>query len=49
LLEIKDGKKPLSAQALTPEQHLWHHGWRGQIAVINSPEMALEAVYKAAE
>jgi Holliday junction resolvase len=47
LLEIKDGKKPVYAQALTPEQHLWHHGWRGQIAVVNTPEMALDAIYKA--
>lgn len=40
LLEIKDGKKPLSAQVLTPEQRIWHSEWTGQIAVINNPEAA---------
>ncbi len=40
LLEIKDGNKPLSAQALTPEQRIWHYEWKGQIAVVNSPEGA---------
>ena len=40
LLEIKDGSKPLSAQALTPEQRIWHYEWKGQIAVVNSPESA---------
>lgn len=44
LLEIKDGSKPLSAQALTPEQKLWHYEWKGQIAVVNSPEMAWQEI-----
>lgn len=46
LLEIKDGNKPLSSQALTPEQRLWHYEWKGQVAVINSPEMAWEEIQK---
>ena len=46
LLELKDGKKPLSAQALTPEQHLWHYDWKGQAAVVNTPEMAWEEIQK---
>lgn len=44
LLEIKDGNKPLSAQVLTPEQKLWHYEWKGQIAVVNSPEMAWQEI-----
>ena len=40
LLELKDGNKPLSAQVLTPEQRLFHAMWEGQIAVVNTPEMA---------
>jgi Holliday junction resolvase len=44
LLEIKDGSKPLSAQALTTEQILWHYEWKGQIAVVNSPETAWQEI-----
>jgi hypothetical protein len=40
LLELKDGAKPLSAQNLTPEQRIWHYDWKGQVAVVNSPEAA---------
>jgi hypothetical protein len=40
LLELKDGAKPLSAQSLTPEQRIWHYDWKGQVAVVNSPEAA---------
>lgn len=40
LLELKDGNKPLSAQVLTPEQRLFHAMWKGQIAVVNTPEAA---------
>jgi hypothetical protein len=29
LVEVKDGKKPPSARALTPDQVDWHAGWRG--------------------
>lgn len=46
LLELKDGAKPLSAQALTPEQRIWHYAWKGQIAVVNTPEMAWAEVEK---
>ena len=44
LLEIKDGNKPPSKQKLTPDQVEWHDGWKGQKAVVNSIEAALEAV-----
>jgi hypothetical protein len=43
LLEIKDGKKPPSAQKLTPEQEQWHANWRGgRLAVVNSIELAIK-------
>lgn len=46
LLELKDGNKQLSAQALTPEQRIWHFDWKGQIDVVNTPEMAWEVIKK---
>lgn len=46
LLELKDGKKPLSAQALTPEQRLWHLEWKGQQAIVNSADAAWEEVLR---
>lgn len=44
LLEIKDGTK---AWKLTPDQVIWHHNWQGQIAVVTSPEDAVEKVKDA--
>jgi hypothetical protein len=44
LLEVKDGKKPPSAQKLTPQQEIWHRDWRGHRVVVNSPEAALAAI-----
>ena len=44
LLEVKDGSKPASAQALTQAEKTWHINWRGHAAVVNSPEQALRAV-----
>lgn len=46
LLELKDGNKSLSAQSLTPEQRIWHLAWKGQINVVNTPEMAWEIIKK---
>jgi hypothetical protein len=46
LLELKDGAKPLSAQSLTPEQRIWHYDWKGQVAVVNSPEAAWLEILK---
>lgn len=40
LLEIKDGDGKL-----TPQQIIWHTGWRGQVAVVTSPQQAIKAVY----
>lgn len=44
LLELKDGKKPKSAQKLTPDQVEWHSKWNGSVYVVNSIESAFEAV-----
>lgn len=44
LIEIKDGKKPKSAQKLTPDQIEWHEKWNGSVVVVNSVEQALKIV-----
>lgn len=44
LLEVKDGKKPLSKRRLTPDEKAWHESWRGQVAVVESVQEALTAV-----
>lgn len=44
LLEIKDGAKVLSKQALTPVQVEWHATWAGQVAIVKTVEQALVAV-----
>jgi arginine repressor len=42
LLEIKDGAKPPSRRKLTPDEQAWHAAWRGQVAVVESVDEALE-------
>jgi len=43
LIEIKDGKKVLSAQKLTTDQQDWHANWRGgRLAVVNSIDAAIK-------
>jgi hypothetical protein len=44
ILEIKDGRKPPSARKLTDDQVIWHEGWRGQVAVVETVEQAILAV-----
>jgi len=44
LMEVKDGKKPPSARALTQDQVDFHRDWRGHVAVVTSVKEALEAV-----
>jgi hypothetical protein len=41
LLEVKDGSK---AWKLTPDQVIWHYNWKGQVAVVTSPEQAVELI-----
>lgn len=43
LLELKDGEKAPSRQALTPDEKDFHTAWNGQIVVVNSIETALVA------
>lgn len=44
LLEVKDGAKTASRQQLTEAQETWHSSWRGQVAVVTSPEEAVRLV-----
>lgn len=44
LLEVKDGSKKPSARYLTPAEIDWHDNWRGQVAIVNSADEALEAI-----
>jgi hypothetical protein len=41
LIEVKDGAKPPSKQALTPDQAAWHAGWGAQVHIVNSVAGAL--------
>lgn len=42
LIEVKDGSKPPSRRALTPDEAAFHATWRGQIAVVSTVAEALE-------
>lgn len=43
LLEVKDGRKPPSAQALTPAEQKFHAEWPGDnLHIVNSVDAALE-------
>ena len=44
LMEIKDGDKAASRQALTPEQGIWHNEWKGQVAIVRNAEEAIAAI-----
>ena len=44
LLEIKDGEKKESQRKLTAEQTIWHFDWKGQVAVVTSPQEAIETI-----
>ena len=44
LIEVKDGAKRPSAQALTPDQVAWHAGWDAQVHIVNSVAGALAVV-----
>jgi hypothetical protein len=48
LLEVKDGAKPPSARALTADEDKWHAKWSGQVAIVSTPDEAVEAVLGAA-
>lgn len=44
LIEVKDGKKPPSAQKLTPDQIEWNKAWKAPVYIVNSVENALVLV-----
>jgi hypothetical protein len=44
LVEVKDGEKAPSKQALTPDQLTWHAAWNAPVYVVNSVEKAIEVV-----
>lgn len=41
LFEVKDGSKPPSARALTPDEKRWRNKWAGQVETITTAEEAL--------
>ncbi len=46
LLEVKDVGKE---EKLTPQQVIWHAGWRGQKAVVSNKDQALQVVIEYAK
>lgn len=45
LVEIKDGSKPPSARALTPDQREWHKRWEGApVYIVETVEQAVALV-----
>lgn len=48
LLEVKDGAKPPSERALTPDQVRWHRKWTGPLYVVETVEDAIRAMQEAA-
>ena len=44
LLEVKDGNKPLSEQALTGPELVWHQAWNGHVALCRNLTECLYAI-----
>lgn len=44
LLEVKDGSKPYSAQALTFAEECFHDRWIGRLLVVRTVDEALRAI-----
>ena len=44
LLEIKDGNQPPSKRSLTDYEFIFHENWKGQIAIVNNVEQAIEVI-----
>lgn len=44
LIEIKNGKKPPSAQRLTEKEQLFFDSWKGQVCIIKSPDEAINFI-----
>lgn len=43
LLEVKRPDVSPSHRALTPDEERWHGEWRGQVAVVYTPQEAIDA------
>lgn len=46
LVEIKNGKKPLSAQKLTKDEQEFFEKWKGQYDIVRNEVDAINLVYK---
>lgn len=44
VMEVKDGDKPPSRQALTADEAIWHDNWKGKVAIVTNVEQALAAI-----
>ena len=44
LIEVKDGAKDPSRQALTPAQKVWHEAWKAEVHIVNSVPAAIAVV-----
>lgn len=44
LVEIKDGAKPPSKQALTEDEKIFHEKWGGELKIVNSVDSAIKLV-----
>lgn len=44
VLEVKDGAKPPSARALTPDEQAWISRQKALVAIVNSPEEAVRYI-----
>ena len=44
LIEVKDGDKPPSKRKLTEDQIEWHKNWRGQKAIAENTNQALQVI-----
>lgn len=44
LLELKDGEQSASKQKLTEDEEKFRAGWKGQLAIINNAEAAINLI-----
>lgn len=49
LLEIKDGAQKPSRRALTVDEQKFHEEWSGHLAIVESPDEAVQAVVEHAK
>lgn len=44
VMELKDGAKPPSAQALTADETKWHESWGGHVVIVRDSDEAVAAM-----